>query len=386
MSESPRIAGARKARPVHVLLVGATMAALAAPPSCTCQRQENIEAKERLTKPAPPDPHVKAADEKIDVEKLTDAAVLKRVVRMEGQEVAARLQSFVMTSNGQLSFSRGSAETGGGRVRSAEKTRMVQGLPREDGSGDFAVEVMTGDGSEMRLAYVNDVFFLKNNNGRWRLSRDPQGERNHYRSDALGVWRAFYDLISHALVVEPAGAGRQGGRAVVKYRLSLPDQGAEAVAAGKQIAPPPVGPDGGPAEEPPAEKLTRMRERMSKWKERAKPAGGKGELWVDEETGVATLVNFSGSMVVGDGPEPARLDVKIDMSFTDIGKDHRVPMPKDAIEEVVRKKMPVRPREILEEEGVVSPMVDGGPAGARSSSSQKKAAPAAEAPEDEDAP
>lgn len=380
MSESPR-----QARSVHVMLVLAAMGAVAAPPSCTCQRAENIEAKERLTKPAPPDPHVKAADDKIDVGNLTDPAVFKRVVRMEGQEIAARLQSFTMTSNGQLSFGRGAPDSGA-RVRSAEKTRMVQGLPREDGAGDFAIEVTTGEGNEMRLAYVNDVFFLKNNNGRWRLSRDPQGERNAYRSDALAVWRSFYDLVSHALVVEAAGAGTHAGRPVVKYRLSLPDEGAVAAAAGKDIAPPPEGPDGGPAEEPPAERLTRMRDRMSKWKERAKPAGGRGELWVDEKTGVATFVNFTGAMVVGDGPQPARLDVKLDMSFTDIGKDHQVQMPKDAIEEVVRKKMPVHPRAVLEEAGIVSAVVDGGPAGA-SGPKKAPAKPAAPAvPEDEDEP
>lgn len=342
---------------VSIVAIGLSFLAFS---SCTCQRAENIEAKQRLSKPAPPNPHVKAADEKIDVENLTDPTVMRRVVDMEGAEIAARLKSFRFDSKGDLNFSRG-----GGGLKSAETTRMLQGLPRAGGdeaSGDFGVELTTGDGSEMRLAYVNEIFFLKNNNGKWRMSRDPQGERNAYRSDAVGVWGGFYDLVKHGLIVEKRGSGRHDGRPVVKYRIALPDTSAEARALGAGKAPPPVGPDGGPADEPAPEKLKRMRDRMATWRESSRPAGGEGELWVDEETGVAVLVKLNGKMVVGDGPDPSVLNVKINATYSEIGKDHQVPMPKDAIEEVVRKKMPVRPRELLESEGIVDPLPrDAGP-------------------------
>lgn len=332
--------------------------------SCTCQREENIQAKERLSKPAPPNKHVLAADDKIDVDALDKKEVMKRVVHMEGTEIAARLKSFKFESRGELSLARGEA----GGLRSAETTRMVQGPPRsgdDEASGDFAVEVKTGDASEMRLAYVNEIFFLKNNNGQWRMSRDPQGERNAYRSEAVGVWRGFHDLVGHALIVEKRGTGTHDGRTVQKYRIALPDEGAAARAVGATLPAPPVGPDGGPAEEPAPEKAKRMKDRMEKWRERAKPAGGEGEMWIDEETGVPLVVKFNGQMVVGDGPDVAVLKVKIDASYSEIGKDHQVPMPKDAIEEVVRKKMPVRPRELLEEEKLVDPLPrDAGPGGA----------------------
>src|SRR6185437_6635106 len=110
-------------------------------------------------------------------------------------------------------------------------------------------------------------------------------------------------------------------------------------ADGQKVPPMPVGPDGGPAEEPAAEHQKRMKDHMSHWRERAKPAGGEGELWVDMDAGVITNVKFHGAMAVGDGPTPARLEVKIDASTTEIGKDHVIPMPKDAIEEVIRRKM-----------------------------------------------
>ncbi|OGQ26532.1 MAG: hypothetical protein A2138_18040 [Deltaproteobacteria bacterium RBG_16_71_12] len=333
-------------------------------PSCTCQRSENVDAKKRMSEPPPPDPSVRAASEQLAIDDLTDAKVLDRVMRMEGGEIAARLKSFAFTAEGNLTFGRGEQPA----MRSAEKTRVVQGLARADGSdGDFAVEVVTGDGSEQRLAYVNEIFFLKNNNGKWRMSRDPDGERHAYRSDGLAVWKSFYDLFKHALTVEKIGDGRQDGREVVKYRLTVPDRGAQARAMGAKEPPLPVGPDGGPAEEPAEVTRKRMRDRMAKWRERAKPAGGAGELWIDVETAVPSYLRFDGKLVVGDAPDPAQLAVKLEQRFSEIGKNHQVPMPKDAIEEVRRQKMPVRVREMLEEGGAVEPLPrDAGPGGAAS--------------------
>src|SRR4051812_29706268 len=89
--------------PLAALLAAAALAG----PMCTCQRAENIEAKKRLSKTAPPDPHVKAADDKIDVDKLDAPAVMKRVTHREGQEIAARLKSFAFNPTADLSLSRG---------------------------------------------------------------------------------------------------------------------------------------------------------------------------------------------------------------------------------------------------------------------------------------
>ncbi|MCC7075463.1 MAG: hypothetical protein IT383_29390 [Deltaproteobacteria bacterium] len=343
-------------------VIAVALGALPFTPSCTCQRPENVEAKRRMSEPPPPDPQSVAAADKIDVDELADPKVLDRVMRMEGGEIAARLRSYAFTAEGSLSFGRG--EQPG--LRSAEKTRVQQGLAREDGSdGDFAVEVVTGDGSEQRLAYVNEIFFLKNNNGKWRMSRDPDGERHAYRSDALAVWRSFYDLFKHALKVERLGSARQDGRELIKYRLTVANQEADARAAGAKEPPLPVGPDGGPAEEPAELKRTRMRDRMSAWRERAKPAGGSGEIWIDVDTAVPTYVRFDGKLVVGDAPDPAQLAVKLEQRYTEIGKNHQIAMPKDAIEEVRREKMPVRVRELLEENGAVDPLPrDAGPGGA----------------------
>lgn len=329
---------------------------------CTCQRAENVAAKERLTKPQPKEDVSAKAAEKIDVDALTDPEKMRRVVHMDGPEVAARLRSYVFTGDGALTFGRASTPDQG--VRSAEKARLVQS---DDGA--FSIDETTGDGSEMKLAYVNEVFFLKNGNGKWRVSRDPSGERHLYRDDALQVWGSFYDLVAHALVVERTGASSFGGRNVVGYALKIPDDSAAAVALGKAVTdapPPPVpgdGPDAGvlPGETDDARRK-RIAERVSKWAARAKPAGGSGKMLVDEATGVPLLVEFEGALVVGDGADPARLTVRIQQKIDEIGRSQTVTAPADAIEEIVRKKLPGEPRKVLEDAQVVPPLPrDAGP-------------------------
>ena len=323
-------------------------------------------------KPSVVDRVATAASEKIDVDALAEPAQLKRVVRMDGAEVSARLKSFAFSTQAELSFSRE-----GSAMRSSERTRIVHG------DRDFSVETVTGDGSELKLAYVNDILFLKNNNGQWRVSRDPTGERNQYLDNGMGIWGAFYDLVGAGLVVQRTGATTHAGRAAIGYALQLPDKSGEALAEGKNLpVPPQEVPDAGFTPEQQAEKKKLFADRMARWRSRAKPAGGSGKLLVDEATGVMLVVAFEGDVVVGDGPEPARLHVKIDQKITDVGRAQEIPVPKDAIEDVVRHKMPVDTRSILEEGGVVAPLPrDAGPG-----DSGRAGARRGEIPDDEESP
>jgi len=353
-----------------------TLAVFAVWPSCTCQRAENIEAKARLTKPAPPNPVDGLSAQKIDAAALDkDDKLVKRVCRMDVVEAHRRLSSFLYTSKGDLLFNRGA-----GKIRSAEKTRLLQSA-----TDDFSSSLETGDGSTQDLAYVNGVFFLKNGNGQWRMSRDPTGERDEYRRDAGAVWRSFYDLFAHTLVVTANGTGRHAGRDVVKYKLAIPDQAAAARELGAQEPPIAAIPDGGTAAEATTpEENKRMADRVSRWRSKAKPAGGKGELYVDVETGVPLFVHFEGALLVGDAPEPARLEVNLEQSYTEVGKEHEIHAPKEAVEEIVRQKYPTNPRALLEENGIVKP--EGKDAGAGGGAGAKAAKKADGPDDDEDAP
>ncbi len=354
---------------------------------CTCQRPENIEAKTRLTTPQTAEVASAKASEAIAVDDLTDAAKMSRVVHMDGSELAVRLGSFAYKGKGELSFGRDGDPSPA--LKSAETTTVLQ-----DSNGDFSVAVVTGDGSEQKLAYVNDIFFLKNNNGQWRVSRDPSGERNTYRSDSMAVWASFYDLIAHELIVARTGATRHEGRSAVGYSLKLPDDSGKARSEGASVtdaaAPPTIipGVDGGldtVIDAPEDEKLRRERiaSRVSLWAKRAHGAGGSGRILVDEATGAPLLVEFTGELVIGDGKDPARLKVTMSSSMTAIGTAQNVAAPADAIEEVVRKRVTVAPRLPFEEAGIVAPVPrDAGPEGTGAGS--KPPPSTGEIPDDEE--
>jgi len=344
------------------------LVATALGPACACPRAEDVEAKERLFSPPPPDPMKAKAEEPIDAGALADnPEMFKRVSRMGFREAHARLGSMVLTSTSELSFSRDKL-----KVEAAEDVKVVY-----DTSGDFSVHLVTGNESTQELIYANDVLFLKNNNGQWRASRDPTGERIELLEDSAGVWRSFYDLFVHALTIENRGGKRVAGRDGIAYGLTVTNKSAEAEALGKDGAPLNQQPsyDGGPpplVEETPEQKQALLG-RLAKWRERARAAGGSGEMVVDADTGVILKVDFKGSLVVGDEPTLAKLNVKMKYALDGIGKDHEVKVPKEAIEEVTRKHWPVDPRGRLEEKGIVPPLPkEEGAAGANATAGEGK--------------
>lgn len=322
-----------------------------------CQKAENKSAKERLSKPQPPDPLIAKAEEVLQAQDLPNDPKLKdRVNRMRFAEARRRLGSFRLKTRGDLQFKRS-----GLNVDSAEDIEIVQSA-----DGDFSVSLVTKGGSGQQLVYANGVLFLKNNNGRWRASRDPVGERNRLREDSAGIWRSFYDLYEHALTFQPRGETSYEGRTALKFGLSVKDLSQEARQLGRGEKPRPrlkgfdAGvPDAGPGTGPLVSE-DEMKEWVSNrtrtWRKKARAAGGSGEMLVDKATGVILKVRFEGDLVVGDAKVPAELHVKLAHDVSDVGADLQVVVPKDAIDEVVRKKWPVKPRELLEEGGVVKPL------------------------------
>ncbi|MFZ9887646.1 MAG: hypothetical protein ACO3JL_09090 [Myxococcota bacterium] len=321
-----------------------------------CQKRENVAAQERLATPEAPDPLIAQAAEVLLASNLVDDDKLRdRVNYMTFAEMTKRLGSLKLETEGELSFERSDL-----KVRSKETVTLLQAP-----EGDFEVTTVTADGSTQQIVFTNGILFLKNNNGRWRASRDPVGERTELREEGAGIWRSFYELFDHALVFEPRGETTYKGRSGVRYGLRVAEEEAAALAAARAEAEVPRLPnddaagaddtDAGPTATP--EEVQRwVSNRLTTWRNKTKPGGGKGELIVDRESGVILSVRFEGRLLVVDSKRPAELKVSLRHEVSDIGRPLEVVVPKDAIDEVVRKKWPVKPREILEKDGIVAPL------------------------------
>jgi hypothetical protein len=312
---------------------------------CNCQRAENIAAKERLSAPPPPSKVDARAKEKIDAEGLHKSEKARdRANLMRAEEIAARVGGYKLDTKANLAFARGSWKM------NAKEEVHVEQAPE----GDFSIRIETGSGGLQQLVYANDVLFLKNNNGKWRASRDPRGERTEYLNDSVGIWRSFYKLVGHSLVLEPVGPTTHDGRSAYEYTMRLPDLSSEAKELGKNDPEPSLtAPDGGP--EDPAEVRKRVTERLKGWRKRARPAGGRGSMVVDAESGVVVRVEFKGKMVVGDRAKVAQLNVEVSHRMKEVGSAPKVLVPKEAIDEVARKKWPVDPYGELEEKKLLPP-------------------------------
>ena len=320
---------------------------------CTCQREENVQAKQRMSQPPPPNPILELALEKLDFSDLSaNEKARDRINRMTYAEIRARLGTFQLESEGNLTFSRGPM-----KVKSYEKTRLLQSFEE-----NFSLVQEASDNDRMQVIYVNEVLFLKNKNGKWRTSRDPTGERSEMLGDASGVWRSFYDLFEHALVWERAADTVMGDREVVLYDLEVKDLVSELppvpkfAGAVRDAGVPRDGP------RPPGQLIKRISDkesmsRLRKWRELARAEGGKGQVYIDRKTGVLLAVNFTGNLIIGDDKtKKSELRVQLSLKIKDVGLQKDINVPKDAISEVHRKKWPVHPRKFLEKQGLVEPL------------------------------
>ena len=305
-----------------------------------------------MSMPPPPNPVVALSKETLDYADLSSNEKARdRINRMTYAEIRARLGTFQMQSEGNLSFTRGPR-----KVKSYEKTRLLQ-----SDAENFSLVQESSDNDRMQVIYINEVLFLKNKNGQWRTSRDPTGERSAMLGDASGVWRSFYDLFEHALVWERAADTVIGDRDVVLYELEVRDLASELPPVPRfegAVADAGVPRDG---PRPPGQVVRRINDkesisRLSKWRELARAEGGKGKIFIDKKTGVILSVDFTGDLIIGDDNKPAQLKVKLSLDIKNVGERKDISVPKDAISEVHRKKWPVKPRKFLEKQGLVEPL------------------------------
>jgi hypothetical protein len=261
---------------------------------------------------------------------------------MRWSEVRELLSSFVCSSTTSFVLSREATP-----VSSRERAEIEAA-----DDGRFRLWVESGGGERKEIVFSEGVLYLKNTNGRWRHSRDPTGERTALFDDAASAWPAIFPLVADDLAVVRKGRDTWDGRAVVVYSLSLPDRSVEARAQGllHPMLPSANEVDAGPgANEREAAVLSLTRG----FREQVFAAGGRGELWVDEQTGAPVHVVVSAALAIADSPDVGHLSIEISSSLHGIGSPVDIQAPKDAAEEFVRRKMPTSPRAFFEERGLL---------------------------------
>ncbi len=222
---------------------------------------------------------------RLEVERLgSDSDTTRAILGMSFDEVARRLTSLVFDIESSFVFNRGGEE-----LEQHHRAQVAQ-----DASGNFRVEVSTGQ-SQVALYLIGDDVFVRQDTG--NLRKRPRREAN------TDVWRELLwssmqqslALYSGALrLIEPRHE-TVAGRAAKSWRLALARGAEEGVTVPLVIAP-------GLHLSP-----------VARWRELARPLAVKGNIVVDEATGVVLKLALEGRMEIADRDvRPTQLTLRVE--------------------------------------------------------------------------
>ncbi|MBI5494800.1 MAG: hypothetical protein HY904_07205 [Deltaproteobacteria bacterium] len=302
-----------------------------------CQNAEDRAAKERVFSPPPPDPFIQKAKEKLEAARIaTDDAVRLRAFSQLFPEVAARARAGRFDVQGSMALGRGAQTV----------TVNETGHIRFNTHGDMDVELRTGPTEATQLIFCNDVIYLRNRAGSWRASRDPTDERHYWADNAYSSLRSITEMFNPAMSLAVKGKdqvdGRTGTLLEVTFKGAPRDPGLLAAAADGGPPPGTRLPDGGVLHQ-----AAQDRRRAMKGGE---PQSITGTVVWDDEAGVPLKVELEAVMKLpGRRTTDANfMTLKTSSTLTHVGKDEDIEPPKEAVEEIVRRRVPVNPLEFLD--------------------------------------
>jgi hypothetical protein len=278
-------------------------ALLALAPACHDPRDRA--AKQRIFSPEDPPKVVASAQERLAPEQLgDDARLADRVLNMGAAEIAERLGAHRFNASVSFDWSTGSATP----VKLTE-ARLLEADSRGV-NGDFHARVDNNQDLGLEVIRVNGQVYARNRFGKFRLRLRDRGMAERTREDVVAPLREIDALFDRRLKLLPQGSVTYEGRPAFRYEVAL------ASVAPKDDAPPlppPLQPKGGVDET--------TRRRLSFLKQKS-PRSMKGEVLVDQTTGVVVRATLDGRLEVpGQGnARPAALRVTLDEKISRIGQ------------------------------------------------------------------
>jgi len=301
-------------RPALRAFLVAAMGALAAA-SWSCNRDSaDRAAKKRIFSPEDPPRVVASAKEKLNAQSLgSDAALARRVLRMDAAEITERLGAH--RSQAAVKFEWG---TRGNQLELTENRTLEAGAGGV--SGDFHAVVGNGHDQGMDVIRVHGDVFARGKYGPYRQRLHDRGMAERVREDVSGAVRDFDSLFLGRLKLEPYGQTTSEGRSAQRYRVTL-GPAVQLASANAAALPAVLEPKGG------ADPATLNRRRFA---DKREPQEISGELWVDEETAVVLHAKLEGRIKVpaeGEQGKEAFVRLTLDSGISDVGRDFSLRAP-----------------------------------------------------------
>jgi len=303
--------------PVSPVGVCATVAVLLALPACHDPRERA--AKQRIFSPEDPPKVVASAAEHLAPEQLgDDGRLAQRVLTMGAAEMAERLGAHRFDATISFDWSTPSEAP----VKLSE-TRLLEAGARGV-NGDFHARVDNSEDVGLEVIRVNGEVYARNRFGKFRLRRRDRGMAERTREDVVAPLRELDILFDRRFKLLPQGLVTYEGRPALRYEVSL---SASAPQPPPANLPPLLSARGG------VDETTRRRLAFLAAKN---PRALKGEVFVDQATGVVVRASVAGRLEVpgAAAAKPATLKVSLEQRVSRIGQVPPLHAPAGALPDV----------------------------------------------------
>jgi hypothetical protein len=284
-----------------------------------CHDPRERAAKQRIFSPEDPPKVVASAAEKLVPEQLgDDGRLAERVLTMGAAEMAERLGAHRFNAQVSFDWSTPSATN----VKLTE-TRLLEADARGV-NGDFHAKVDNSQDLGLEVIRVAGEVYARNRFGKFRLRRRDRGMAERTREDVVAPLKELDVLFDRRMKLLPQGTVTYEGRPVLRYEVQLASASPKEPPAS---LPPPLQPKGG------VDETTRRRVAFLAGKS---PRALKGEVYVDQASGVVVRATLDGRLEVpGQGTaRPATLRVTLEQKVTRIGQPLQLKVPPGALPDV----------------------------------------------------
>jgi len=257
---------------------------------------------QRVKMDKPPNPLTTQRHKPVSGDKL--AASRKALVlaaQRNGADAAPTLGGYTYNANATYSYKKADRT-----VVLKEKFTLEQ---RADGA--FRIRLTNNRNKGYEVRWVGDALYQKE---RYRPFREISREvavASRWQRRGFGRWRAMVGLFGKQLVLSKIGTAQHLQRTCVRYRITLGDEAQKL-----------SGLPSGSAWEGPVPNSTRgAAARLQRTL-----LSAKGRVWIDQRSGIALKVDFTGSYRLGKGKQKTLARITLRASFASLG-DPKIKAP-----------------------------------------------------------
>jgi len=287
--------------------------------AAACSEGGENAAKKRIFSPEDPPKVVASALEVLPVDKLDQSPwAAQRVLSMGAAETTERIGPHLFKATTQFKWTASSKS-----IELSESRSLISGPGGVN--GDFHGQIENSEDQGLEVVRVGGTVYARNRYGKFRQRHRDRGMAEREREEIFAALRSYDALFRGRLTLTSGGATTYQRRAAYRYGITL----AKEEHRGSESTPnPPLPlPKGG---------MDPSTIRRSTFWEGRQPKSVKGEVTVDQKTGVVLHARLEGRLVVpaGRGNPEADLQLALECGLSNVGVNPAVQPPHDFLPDV----------------------------------------------------